>query len=66
MSEKLDEVIFREVNVKRCARCQEDHDNMEFFPLKNPADEWAWWGTCPNVKQPVLMRMSPPAVGESQ
>ena len=45
------------VNVKKCARCAEDHDELEFKELINAADEWNWWAMCPSFTQPILMKV---------
>jgi len=37
-----------------CARCGGIHDNLEFKPLQNPADDWRFWAMCPETDQPVL------------
>lgn len=43
------------VDVRKCQRCGEDHDRVEFRPLFNPADEFTYYGQCPNVTQPILL-----------
>ncbi len=43
------------VHVKRCQRCGEDHDNLEFVPLFNPADDFTHWTMCPKTNQPVTL-----------
>jgi len=43
------------VTVHNCQRCQQDHDNLVFLPLANPADEWDWYATCPTTNQPIWM-----------
>lgn len=49
------------ITVTGCARCGETHE-IEFFPFaKNPIDLdgeiSSHWGMCPNLNEPVLMRM---------
>jgi hypothetical protein len=46
------------VNVKRCARCGHDHDQLTFTELANATDEWNRWAMCPNVSQPIMMRVT--------
>ena len=46
------------IDVKSCQRCGEDH-NITFLRLLNPADEFAWWGTCYKTGQPVLLTQNP-------
>lgn len=43
------------VNLKNCARCGESHLGMIFTELKNPKDEYKWWGMCSTSKQPILL-----------
>lgn len=45
------------VNVKRCQRCSADHEQMRFYPLANPADNFEHWGECPETNQPVLLQI---------
>ena len=46
------------VDVRKCARCQENHDHVLFQILNNAADEWCWYGTCPMTNQPILMKVT--------
>ena len=41
-------------DVKGCARCGQDHDDVEFFPLTNPADDWNFWRMCPVRNEPLM------------
>lgn len=43
------------IDVKNCQRCGEDHSGLQFRPLRNPADEYNWFGICRNSRQPILM-----------
>lgn len=45
------------VDVRDCARCGGDHDHVIFKPLRNAADEWDWWGTCPALGQPIFVKV---------
>lgn len=41
-------------NVGNCARCQQDHKDVDFFSLNNPPDdEWAHYAICPTNGQPI-------------
>ena len=44
-------------NISRCARCGGDHKDLEFLPLVNASDEWNWWAMCPQIEQPILMKV---------
>ncbi len=52
------------IMVRQCQRCGQDHE-MDFAPLANPVDEYAWWGMCPVIEQPVLLAIVPVHQGES-
>lgn len=40
-------------NIVGCARCQDNHENIEFRPLFN--SDCSHWGTCPFNGQPILL-----------
>ena len=55
-------------NVKGCARCDADHDGMEFAKLAKPVlgDGTGYgaspalathWSTCPTTKEPLLLNV---------
>lgn len=45
-----------EVLIVNCARCSETHTmNFEKFSL-NPIDDYPYWGMCPVVHEPVLLK----------
>ncbi len=44
------------IDVKSCQRCGKDHQ-IYFDKLKNPADEFNYWGMCSKTGQPVLLRI---------
>lgn len=46
------------VTVRSCQRCGNDHVNLSFVPLDNPADEWDWWAMCPIKAQPILLKVN--------
>ncbi len=56
MTETIDEKYVI-TDVKRCARCQDDHDGVVFCRLYNPSDEYEWWAHCPTTWQPILMKI---------
>jgi hypothetical protein len=43
------------VHVEDCDRCEGEHDNMMFRPLRNATGEYTFYGLCPETTQPVLM-----------
>lgn len=64
------------VNVKKCARCEMDHDQLEFTPLTRPmvvefhgtSVSYQWWAWCPTNGEPIVMytelsKLAPAAEG---
>jgi hypothetical protein len=45
------------VDVKDCARCQEDHLNLEFSKLRIPSNSWTHWASCPNTMEPIMLKL---------
>jgi len=48
------------INVNSCARCGEDHEQIEFKKFVRPVEDsdgtlWNWWGFCPRTLDPILM-----------
>ena len=43
-------------SVFNCARCGQDHQELEFTRLKRPEAEWTHWAVCPNTGEPVLLK----------
>jgi hypothetical protein len=45
------------MNVKRCARCGENHEGLEMKPLTMPTwdGEWTHWTTCPANGEPIMV-----------
>lgn len=46
--------------LKGCARCDEDHINLEMYPFsKHPIEDkdgiWTHYVICPNTNEPVLV-----------
>lgn len=44
-----------DVDIKGCARCHGDHAKLDFEPLSNPTDKFAFWALCPETHQPLLL-----------
>lgn len=44
-------------DVKSCARCGGDHDNLVFIKFTNPIDEWTHFALCPYNEEPILMKV---------
>jgi hypothetical protein len=50
------------VNIRNCARCGQDHNNLEFTRFKGNLVEcsgstWKYWGMCPIHNEPVLLNV---------
>lgn len=48
-------------DIKHCARCNNDHEQLEFRKLTNPVVDcddvtWEWWSLCPYSGEPILLR----------
>ena len=43
------------VDIRKCARCNGDHDDLEFRPFDLPARKFTHWAPCPTNGEPVLM-----------
>lgn len=62
MDKEIPDNVLR-VDIRHCARCNGDHDQMEFFKLTNPviADDgkilYTYWGPCPTNQEPVMMHI---------
>lgn len=39
-----------------CARCDRNHDRVEFRKFKVPCQDWTHWGFCPNTGEPILLQ----------
>ncbi len=54
----MEEVTY---NVKSCARCGQDHDNLIFKKFKNPFIfknvEIEYWALCPICHEPILLHI---------
>lgn len=52
-------------NVKDCARCGQDHVDLEFKEFLRPIIDgdgvvWSQWAICPNTLEPILWGKAPP------
>lgn len=44
------------IKVANCARCGKTHE-VEFNRFTQPIDDCTHWGMCPNLNEPILMRI---------
>ncbi len=49
--------------IGNCARCGQDHKDLEFKPFKNPVEDtdgtvWSHWALCPTNGEPVLLKVT--------
>lgn len=64
---KLGDYYNMKINVNSCARCGEDHKDIEFLKLTNPIIIpieklketnliiLNYWGMCPKLNEPIIM-----------
>lgn len=52
----VSDVAFR-TDVVNCARCQHNHDNLQFFRLSNPPEHTTHFAMCPMFGQPILAKL---------
>lgn len=45
------------VDVKQCQRCGQDHDQLSFMALFNPADDFTHFSNCPTNGQPIALKI---------
>ena len=43
------------INIKNCARCEGDHDQLEFEAFTNPPGKETHFAMCPFYDEPILM-----------
>jgi len=53
---------FWKIMVYGCARCGQDHLNIEFRAMERPVVDpngivWTMWAPCPTTGDPILMRV---------
>lgn len=53
----MEKTIERLMTINGCARCGENHQDIPFHILLRPMGEWTHWGSCPNTKEPILLRI---------
>ena len=52
------DVLTTKVDIKSCARCGKDHEQVLFVKfLRNPVPGFTRWGTCPLTGEPIMMRV---------
>jgi hypothetical protein len=55
------------VSIKACARCGEDHDQLEFAPLTKPVisvcgEKFSHWVICPKLGEPIMLSTERPPI----
>lgn len=45
------------VDVKHCALCGQDHDQLPFQAFGRPCGEWTHWAMCPVANEPILCQI---------
>jgi len=40
-----------------CARCGQDHKDLEFMEFINPCELGSAWAMCPNMKEPIILKV---------
>lgn len=59
-----DDETARIVNVKNCARCEQNHRALAFFRFKmHPVEDsdgtfWRYWSICPVTEDPILLKVT--------
>lgn len=43
-------------NIKRCARCGNDHEDLPMKDMSN-SDRFSHWAECPTNGQPILIKI---------
>lgn len=51
---------FLTVTVRKCQRCNQDHESVTFRPLSNPVDDFCFWSTCPETYEPIHLAILTP------
>jgi hypothetical protein len=52
-----------EAKIIQCARCEEDHETLEFSKFRRPMIDdngtaWSHWAMCPIENAPILLRVT--------
>jgi len=55
MAEDLGHEQEHKVDVKRCARCGQNHNALVFHRLTNPS-AYTHWAMCPITNEPILLQ----------
>jgi len=45
-------------NITRCARCGENHKDLEFTELTHSQNEWTHWAVCPHNSEPIMLSVT--------
>jgi len=46
------------VQIKKCARCGQDHKDVKFYVFKiNPIDDYNYFGFCKVTNEPILLKI---------
>lgn len=54
---KLSEDVL--IDVIGCARCGGNHTRLPFKRFTRPSKPWSHWAKCPNIGEPVMLKISP-------
>lgn len=54
-SKQPEHELFGRVNVRTCARCDHDHESVEFYWLSMQGGEFDAYGFCPNLGEPIML-----------
>jgi len=51
------------IDIENCVRCEEDHLSITFkkfekFPVMHGEEDYWWWGICPKLNEPIIMKVS--------
>lgn len=47
-------------DIRSCARCGGDHDDIAFKMFARPAGEISHWAMCPKTNEPLLLKVIMP------
>src|SRR5580692_9600071 len=45
------------IDVYCCARCDDDHKDLEFLPFTNHCEQYEYYAYCPKNNQPILLSL---------
>lgn len=51
------------IDIENCVRCEEGHWSITFkkfekFPVMHGEEDYWWWGICPKLNEPIIMKVS--------